>query len=657
LIALPQSSGRAAYGFFIVGKEDTHYGKQVWYVTKNSKAKIFEVDEGYIVANSRYNVVNYSNNLIALHIRYLEPSSPEFEFYYDGIVIIDATGKVVGSFMFRDLAKLMCDWIMEHMKHWKYFRLYFGVMNQAILTEKRYIMSFPDTSPRGIQLINISVPGGTIVDIHPEYRPASKIPAGIYSYNFFADTGEQAEIYRDFSAEWAFNYERTTTDMPLPTTPYTVKYDYILGEKFDQVFIFEPIAVLPKAILDGTAFDLENQVIDASKALRGDKSLLGYFGFFSRGFHNRWFITPTYVGIVSKTFVGWDSGIIAFKIDSKRLDSVLDAALPAYQIVQDPMLKEIFMFSEYAQQKDQFVVGDLGGAIEIFWRLGPPMWMYSIYDMYAGLITFVEVYYDYAINILNDVPIFIGDLESKVLNYSAKVMRRGRDMYIFGLDTTDGLFKIRKGIFGMETVATFERAKYFTGPEIMIAANENDIYLLQALSKEAKTFPMIRYPGLYVKNGVLPAKIVGSNMLLALKVDGDIDNPPEFSLIVYDWLSRDNKTMQNGDISVVTHKPIGAFNSFLIRGYVDQIIGAYQSAFIEMNDVYRKKRLFVDFTGYIEELVDFDIQKTWYVKKAKEFVTFDKFLADSFEYDTINIVEADSGKKLQVLEYLEGEVI
>jgi hypothetical protein len=655
LIPLPQSCGSSGYGFFIVGKEGTNYGKQVWLATRSKITKIFEVNDGYIVADSRYNTVNYSNNLIALHIRYLEPHSSEFKFYYDGIVIIDATGRVVGSFMFRDLAKFICDIIMKHMKHWKYFRMYFGVMNQAILTRQRYIMSFPDTSPRGLQLITISSEGGFITDIHPEYKPENKIPAGLFAYNFSIDQGEQAEIYRDFSVENAFNFEQTQTYMPLPTSPYVSAYVYILGEDFDKVFVFEPIAVLPKAVLDATAFDLEEKVIDASKALRGDESLIGAFGFYSRGFYNQWFITPNYVGAMSVQFVGWDSGITAFKIDARRIDDVLDIARPAYRTISDPEFKALVMYIEYSKYRDQFVLSDLGGAIEIFWRLGPPMWMYSVYDMYAGLITYVSVEYEDAVHFLNDTPIYVGDLEFKISNYTAKILRRGKDAYIFGWDSTEGTYRLYKGTWGLETVREFDRAKYYVGPEIMIGKNGKDVFLFQGISKQKETFPMIRYKDLIAKDEVMPSKIIGTNAFLALRKDGDIENAPLFSLIFYGWTSQNNKTMTDGGISIIDYYPVGVLGNFVIKGYVDNIVGAFNSAFVEMNDVYSKKYLFADFNGWINELKDFWCEENWYVRKVKEFTTFDKFLADSFEYDTIDIVNAN--KRLQVLKFLEGEVI
>ena len=534
--------------------------------------------------------------------------------------------------MFRDLAKFICDIIMGHMKHWKYFKMYFGVMSQAFLTRKRYVMVFPDTSPRGLQLVTISAPGAPpVYDIHPEYKPQNKIPAGVFAYNFSIDDGYADEdIYRDFSVEEAFNIEQEQTYMPLPISPYVDAYAYIFGDSFDQIFVFEPIAVLPMAVLDATAFDLEEQVIDASKALRGDKSLLGAFGFYSRGFYNKWFITPDYVGAQSVIFIGWDSGITGFKIDSRRLDGVLDAARPSYQDIQNPEMKAAIMFIEYSQLRDRFVLGDLGGAVEIFWHLGPPMWMYTIYDMYIGLVAYVSVEYEDTIYFLNDTPIYVGDLEFKVLNYTTKIIRRGQDAYIYGFDSTDGRYKLYKGKWGMEKLYDFDRGKYYTGPEILLAKKDKDLYLLQAISREFETYPMIRYKNVIVKEDVFPTKVIGSNVVVMLKRDGNIEAAPEFQLVGYGWLREDKKIMTDGGISVVDRYPVGILGMYIVPGYVEELVGAYQSLFIKQNDVQMDKYLFVDFGGYVVQLLGYYTEEVWCVRKMKEFTTFDKFLADSF---------------------------
>lgn len=663
---MPQSRGNG-YGFFIAGPEGTNYGKQVWLVSGGQRIKIFEVNNGYIVANSRYNTVNYATGAIALHIRYAEPHSPDFEFYYDGIVIIDGIGRVVGSFMFRDLAKFMCDYIMGHIKYWKYFKMYFGVMSHAILTKKRYIMVFPDTSPRGLQLVTISAPGAPpVYDIHPEYKPQNKIPAGIYAYNFSVDQGYvNEEIYRDFSVEKAFFMEQTQTYMPLPVSPYVDAYAYIFGERFDQIFVFEPIMVLPMAVLDATAFDLEKKVIDASEALRGDKSLIGAFGFHSRGFFNQWFITPDYVGAQSVLFIGWDSGITGFKIDAKRLDYVLDQARPELQWSQDPEIKSVMMFIEYAQLRDKFVLGDLGGAVEVFWHLGPPMWMYTVYDMYIGLVAYVSVEYEDTIYFLNDKPVYVGDLEFKILNYTTKILRRGPKMYIYGFDSTEGVYKIRKGTWGLEELKTFDWGKYISGPEILLTSEGTDLYLLQAISVDKETFPMNVYVNALVKESVKPSKLIGGPMLVILKEDGGIGKLPKFLIVPYYWNKNDNKIMTDGSLSAQVRKIAGIDVPYYRPGFVDEIVGAYSGFFVKQNDGELTYNTFVNLNGGTVDLEGLYTTENFYARKvvipegSTEVPTFDKFLANDLKYDIITLATVGENQKasLKVLRFLEGEVI
>jgi len=226
-----------SFGFFIRVQKATQKGHSLWKVTNNSVEKIYFPNSGYIIANSRYNYINYKEKKISLHIRRFELSS-SYEYYADEVVILDFYGQVIGHFWFRDLAMFICGSSLYTWKHWRHFIWYFLNMTTVRISKKRMVMTFTKNSPFGVQVLKD--PMYNFYYVHPDYEPTSKIRSAVISYNFYKDHIEQSNSREEYDKKLK-EAEAGGTDLPDPSSVYNIE-DFKV-KKNDKFFVETPIDI------------------------------------------------------------------------------------------------------------------------------------------------------------------------------------------------------------------------------------------------------------------------------------------------------------------------------------------------------------------------------------------------------------------------------
>jgi hypothetical protein len=427
---------------------------------------IFNVSDGYIVTESKFNSVNYNGDRMSIHVRMCDVENPSYEYMYDRIYILDSRGKVIGHFWFRDFAVYISGVILGFYKHWKYFKFYFNMVEQVYVTEKRLVMIFPTCSPLGLKVVETA---NFIYEIHPEYLPENKIKSSVISYNFnqdkdnsdkdkdyvltdlmfnardmfYYDNGDDIGAWNhlmNFSFLRMFSRMQAEADEDAEPTYLYQKMEYLND-------CFEPILSLPDSLLDmkGIAEDVYNHKKDNPYAdavppaktfmdLTTSRDVCDMTAYMhAAGFWYFPVVQPT------MTYVGSDSVIAAVNIKAQAIDSYLDANLRRNEMLEKGLSEhpEIAnaintleaLSKSFSQSNDISFSKYSNNIFDVFVRVGPHCYLYTT----GTGITFPSIDYAEQYFFFNEKKVASGDrnyLKGQILNlYGEKFVRIGFDIY------------------------------------------------------------------------------------------------------------------------------------------------------------------------------------------------------------------------------------
>lgn len=418
---------------------------------------LVSVEEGYIVANSKFNYVNYEDGLLSIHLRLAEPHDHTYEYYYDYIAILTFTGRIVGGFWLHDLAVFICKGIMGHWKNWQFFVTYFKLMHRVYLTKRRLYMFFPTTVPVGLNIVNI----WNMYFVDDEYLPGWKIPGSVIAYNFSSDStfdelareraisqlntflnsiqsiSPKHDENGDFHYPYPFNEENLPGPPPQIGEPYLSK----LKGRNKEIWLkgFEPVAVVPKNLLDSIRIQqntIEN-LVESNLAWTGMMAMISA----SSGI-------PLFFGTpMGAVFVGFDTSLVALDFDpvyvDNQLDKFRDMIIGGEELAGMASGLETMYFNLYTIRDFGYTYPILRDYIKLYWRKGPPIyyWLYS--DPWLGPIIVPIIQYDQTIIHFLNRPFYKGDwdLWYGMYIYARPFVKNGRE-YLYIANTHDGTWDV-----------------------------------------------------------------------------------------------------------------------------------------------------------------------------------------------------------------------
>lgn len=599
---------------------------------------MFYPDEGYIIADSEYNSINYNGDRMSIHVRSAEVSNPDYEYFYDRIYIIDSKGDIIGHFWFRDLAVYISGIGIGFYKHWKYFKFFFNFVEQVYVTQKRLVVVFPTTSPLGSNVVQTAP---FTYEIDPEYLPENKIRSSVLAYNFNTDKtydnenidykitdpmfkGRDMFYYEspDGIASWnhVMNFKTlrnfNTMEAKVDTNTEDDKPTYLYELMQHLVDCFEEIMYLPDSLLDMKDYIESVPVGEESKHpfmgaappertfknLTTSRGACGMTAFMhAAGF---WFfpkIQPTMI------YVGSDSSIIAVNLKTSAIDEYLDANLNRNSMIQKSLRDYPEIANAYA------VLNDLKDALtpdktisfskystnlfDVFVRTGPHCYLY----ISPSGIAYPIIEYTEQAFFFNDKKVASGDmpyLKGQILNlYGKKFLKIGSRLYKdlggvpykvepYSPEAFD--YRIAQELEEFEDYDNIIKpTKYFNTDFFVGKKDDNYILMADWLNKR------------FVKNSfdkVEPVVTFGDKLLIGVSEQGSLDKMATFYSMRGELIFSEKETPETDLVEAV---PDTSFFFFFknLRKSIERLEAGYKGFFAEATDGNKSEWFFMNPSG------------------------------------------------------------